>query len=119
AGFRATSRMTVRNTAVISKAKFARFRTLKNSARNCTLKLSEILLIELFLNSEKSRFIRPGLVKMLRPELPRRLKHCRGAALNGGALGSLGWALGGCGSQFAFQNAKSGAVDTAKHWVLM
>ena len=56
--------------------KFARFRTLKNSARNCTLKLSEIRLIGLFLNREKSRFDVPGPVRMLRPALPRRLKHC-------------------------------------------
>src|ERR1700730_15524165 len=60
---------------VTGKAKFARFKMLKNSARNCTLKLSEILLIELFLNTEKSKFDVPGPVKILRPELPRRLKH--------------------------------------------
>ena len=60
---------------VTGTAKLAWFRMLKISARNCTLKLSEILLIGLFLNSEKSRFVRPGPVRMLRPALPRRLIH--------------------------------------------
>src|ERR1700686_4749582 len=62
----------------VGTVKLARFRILKNSARNCTLKLSEILLTGLFLNSEKSKFERPGPVRMLRPELPLRLKHCGG-----------------------------------------
>ena len=53
------SKMSVRNRAIDGRAKFAWFKTLKNSARNCTLKLSEILLIELFLNTEKSRFDQP------------------------------------------------------------
>jgi|ERR1700682_1257879 hypothetical protein len=57
-------------------AKLAWFRMLKNSARNWMLKFSEIFLIALFLNMEKSRFTRPGPVNMLRPALPRRLKHC-------------------------------------------
>ena len=87
------SKMSVRKRAIGGRAKFARFRTLKNSARNCTLKLSDILLIELFLNTEKSRFIRPGPERMFRPELPRRLKHCSGGAAKACPL--FGWAFGG------------------------
>jgi len=48
---------------------------LNNSARNCTLKFSEIRVTELFLNTEKSRFVSPGPIRMLRPALPRRLRH--------------------------------------------
>jgi hypothetical protein len=55
---------------VTGTAKFARFRKLKNSARNCTVKSSEIGLMKLFLNTEKSRFYVPGPIKMLRPALP-------------------------------------------------
>src|SRR5258708_5912363 len=83
------------------------------SARNCTLKFSEIFLMRLFLKTEKSRLVMPGPIKLLRPALPRRLKHCKEAGLIGPG------ALGGVGSQFALQNAGSGAVGTAKHWVLM
>src|ERR1700676_1246796 len=86
---------------------------LKNSARNCTLKFSEILLIELFLNTEKSRFDVPGPVKRLRPALPRRLKHWSEAGSTGPPK------LGGAGSQLAAQNAALGAVGTEKHSVLM
>ncbi len=50
--------------------KFARFKTLKISRRNCTLKPSENLLIRLFLNSDASRFERPGPMRVLRPALP-------------------------------------------------
>ena len=62
---------------VTGTAKFAWFRMLKNSARNCILKLSEIFFMGMFLNMEKSRFDVPGPIRMLRPELPRRLKHQR------------------------------------------
>jgi hypothetical protein len=72
------SKMSVLSGAM-GTAKLARFRMLKNSARNCTLKFSEILLIGLFLNTEKSRFESPGPVRMLRPALPLRLKHWGGA----------------------------------------
>src|SRR6266478_1454034 len=58
------------------EAKLGRFKILKTSTRNCALKFSEIRLMKLFLNSEKSRFVRPGPTMMLRPALPRRLKHC-------------------------------------------
>src|ERR1700737_4279452 len=57
-------------------AKLGRFKILNNSARNCTLKFSEIRVTELFLNTEKSRFASPGPVRILRPALPRRLKYC-------------------------------------------
>src|ERR1700739_465618 len=88
-GLPVPSKMSVRNRAVDGRAKLARFRTSKNSARNCTLKLSEILLIVLFLNTEKSRFIRPGPVTLLRPELPRRLKHSNGGRRAGGGVAVL------------------------------
>ena len=79
------------------------------------LNVSEIRLIGLFLKIEKSRFISPGPGMVLRPALPRRLKHARGDI--GGALGSpMGTPkLGGAGSQFADQNAALGAVGTEKH----
>src|ERR1700730_11123174 len=90
-------------------AKFARFKMLKNSARNCTLKLSEIFLIGLFLNTEKSRFDVPDPIRMLRPAFPRRLKHCgKGTPV----------VPGGMGSQLAVQKPILGAAGTAKHWVL-
>src|SRR5216684_3770115 len=104
---------------VTGTEKLAWFSTLKNSARNCTLKFSEILRTRLFLKIEKSRFVSPGPIRILRPALPRRLKHCGKTAGTGGSVGSLGWMLGGNGLQFAFQKAKSGALGTAKHWVLM
>src|ERR1700694_4175202 len=86
-------------------AKFAWFKMLKTSARNCTLKDSDIFLTWLFLNTEKSRFIVPGPVRMLRPALPRRLKH---------------WSeVASPPLQFACQKARLGAVGTAKHSVLM
>jgi len=66
---------------VTGTAKLAWFRMLKNSARNCTLKLSEIFLMGTFLNMEKSRFDVPGPIRMLRPELPRRLKHWGGVPM--------------------------------------
>src|SRR6266436_795144 len=96
-------------------AKLAWFMMLKISMRNCTLKFSEMRFIRLFLNTEKSRLVMPGPTRMLRPALPRRLKHARGD--KGGALGSpMGTPrLGGAGSQFAFQKAASGAVGMAKH----
>jgi hypothetical protein len=45
------------------------------------VKVSEILLKELFLTNEKSRFVRPGPYTTSRPELPARLKHCGGAPM--------------------------------------
>src|SRR5579864_2878536 len=104
---------------------------LKISTRNCVLKLSEIFLKELFLNIEKSRFVRPGPYTTLRPEVPDRLKHANDGSQAGGVLPKLAATglpglsgsnpyprPGGAGSQFAFQNARFGAVGTAKHWVL-
>src|ERR1700730_13496920 len=101
---------------------------LKTSTRNCALKVSEILLKELFLNNEKSRFVRPGPYTTLRPEVPDRLKHASGGSQAGAGLPKLAATglpglsgsnpyprLGGAGSQFASQNALSGAVGTAKN----
>src|ERR1700704_6799619 len=84
--------------------KLAWFRILKNSARNCTLKLSEILLRLLFLTTEKSRFVKPGPINVLRPTLPRRLKHLRSPDGSGPPK------LGGAGSQLAAQKAGVGAT---------
>src|SRR5438093_12316227 len=56
-------------------AKLARLKRLKNSVRNCTLKLSEILGMQLFLNAEKSKFTSPGPIRVVRPSLPRALGH--------------------------------------------
>jgi hypothetical protein len=69
---------------VIGTPKLVRFKMLKTSVRNCTLKVSEILLMGVFLKIEKSRFERPGPLSMLRPALPPRLKHC-GAVPNAGS----------------------------------
>jgi hypothetical protein len=56
-------------------AKFALFNILKTSARNCALNVSEIFLMYVFLINEKSKLETPGPMSMLRPALPRRLKH--------------------------------------------
>src|SRR5882757_3499367 len=98
---------------VVGGAKLAWFKMLKISARNCTLKFSEIRLMRLFLKTEKSKFVIPGPIKMFRPALPRRLKHLRSPGGSGPPK------VGGAGSQCAVQNAISGAVGTAKHWVLI
>src|SRR5438445_8401702 len=94
---------------VVGGAKLAWFIMLKISARNCALKFSEILLMRLFLNTEKSRDVMPGPIKILRPALPRRLKHLRSPAGSGPPK------VGGAGSQFAVQKAIYGAVGTAEH----
>src|SRR2546427_13222240 len=90
---------------VVGGAKLAWFIMLKISARNCTLKFSEILLMWLFLNTEKSKFVMPGPIKIFRPALPRRLKH--------------GSELESPPTQFAVQKARSGAVGIGRHCVLM
>src|SRR4029077_1602731 len=56
-------------------AKLAWFMMLKNSARNCTLKLSEIFLTAKFLYTEKSRLTRGGPSMLLRPALPSRFEQ--------------------------------------------
>src|SRR6266404_1740185 len=61
----------------VGGAKLGWFMMLNISTRNCTLKFSEIRLMLLFLKTEKSKLVMPGPIKMLRPALPRRLKHCR------------------------------------------
>src|SRR5713226_1716412 len=97
-------------------AKFALFRMLNISALNWMLNVSDIRRIWLFLNTAKSILMSPGAVRMFRPTLPRRLKHCGNTAATGGPLD--GCMLGGNGSQFAVQNAMSGAAGTEKHCVL-
>src|SRR5216684_2292638 len=72
------------------------------------LKLSEIFLIEWFLNTEKSRFDVPGPVKRLRPAVPRRLKHCGNGAATGGSDVSLGWSVAGYLVQLLSQKVMSG-----------
>src|SRR6267378_5029794 len=58
---------------LVGGLKFGRLRILKNSVRNCTLKVSEILLIGLFLNNDMSKVTRPGPTRVFRPELTSRL----------------------------------------------
>src|SRR5207245_11490320 len=90
---------------VVGGAKLAWFIMLKISARNCTLKFSEILLMWLFLNTEKSKFVMPGPIKIFRPALPRRLKHCS--------------ELESPPTHFDVRKARSGAVGIGRHCVLM
>src|SRR5437879_2379098 len=52
-------------------AKLARFSALKSSTRNCTLKLSDILGMRLFLTMEKSTSAKPGPRIEFRARLPR------------------------------------------------
>src|SRR5258708_31341690 len=100
---------------VTGTEKFAWFSTLKNSARNCTLKFSEILLTRLFLKIEKSRFESPGPIRILRPELPLRLKHCGNGTLTGLPSDSA-YVVG---LQLAVQKTIFGAEATVNHSVLM
>src|ERR1700730_6260869 len=100
---------------VTGTAKFAWFRMLKTSARNCTWKDSDILLTGMVLTNERSRFTVPGPVRMLRPALPRRLKHCG----YGTVTGLPSESVNGCGSQLAVQKAILGADGTAKHLLLI
>src|SRR5713226_6799003 len=62
----------------VGEEKFARLKTLKISARNWALKLSEIRRMWLFLNTEKSSFESPGPMITLRPRLPRRFAQVPG-----------------------------------------
>ena len=57
----------------LGDVKFARLMILKKSARNCALKVSEILGIGTFLDKETSRSTSPGPVSVLRPSLPNRV----------------------------------------------
>src|SRR5215472_14403382 len=59
-------------------AKLAWFKKLKNSARNCMLKLSETLRTAKFLYTEKSKLARPGPTMLLRPALPSRFEQVPG-----------------------------------------
>src|ERR1700719_2439521 len=66
----------------LGEVKLGRFRILKNSARNCALNASETLRIGMFLNKEKSKSTKPGLISEFRPAFPNRVltfgaaKHC-------------------------------------------
>src|SRR5882724_3570873 len=68
-------------------AKLAWLRMLNISTRNWTLKFSEILRTLKFLNTEKSRLVMPGPIRMFLPALPRRLKHCGKTAGTGAGFG--------------------------------
>src|ERR1700676_83654 len=76
-------------------AKLAWLKILKNSARNCTLKLSEIFFTAKFLINEKSTFSSDGPTILLRPALPRRFAHVPGRlALKGlhlAAISGVAW----------------------------
>src|SRR5260370_24323957 len=117
------SKMSLLPSPTCGGAKLAWFMMLKISMRNWTLKFSEMRFTRLFLNTEKSRLAMPGPIRILRPALPLRLKHCGNTAGTGVGFGfagvGIGWRLGGNWSQFAFQKAMSGAVGTTKHCVLM
>src|SRR6266478_8877810 len=93
-------------------AKFARLRTLKISARNCTLKFSEILRMALFLKNERSRFTRPGPGMMFRPAFPLKFKHWKSVesptALSPKRASELHIGVGPVKND-------AGAVGTAKH----
>src|SRR5882672_149937 len=84
---------------------------LKNSARNWTLKESEMRLMRLFLKIEKSRFTRPGPINVLRPKLPRRLRHVLGSGTGCRVAGSVLMTL----TQLAAM--PGAAAGTAKHCV--
>src|SRR5467141_808155 len=75
-------------------AKLAWFRMLNISTRNCALKFSDIFFTRKFLNTEKSRFVIPGPIKIFRPALPRRLKHCGNTAGTGGGFGFVALGVG-------------------------
>src|ERR1700738_5211214 len=86
------------------------------SALNWTLNVSDMRRMWLFLNTAKSILISPGAVRMFRPTLQRRLKHCGNTAATGGLF--FFCMLGGNGSQLSVQNFMSGADGMEKHSVL-
>src|SRR5713226_10133974 len=73
----------------VGEEKFARLNTLKNSARNWTLKFSEMLRTGLFLKREKSKFDSPGPITALRPRLPRRFAQVPAMPGLPGSIGPL------------------------------
>ena len=82
---------------------------LKNSARNCTLKVSEIFGTCVFLNTEKSTVVSLGPYKLLRPALPTRFwQYCVPA----GAAGAPGKELG------AHPTNEVGSVGSVKQFRL-
>src|SRR6267378_516963 len=96
-------------------AKFARLRTLKISARNCTLKFSEILRMGLFLKNERSRLTRPGPGMMFRPALPLKFRHWGAAPI---AFSPKIGSEVHIGAEAIGVKNEAGAVGTAKHSVL-
>src|SRR5262249_52500560 len=57
---------------LVGFARLTRFSTLKISTRSWTLNSSAARLIRLFLKIERSRFDRPGPMRVLRPPFPSR-----------------------------------------------
>src|SRR5579863_608085 len=102
----------------VGEAKLARLNTLKNSALNWMLKFSEILRTGLFLNSEKSRFAKPGPMTVLRPRLPSRFAQVPGMP---GLPGSAGpFVPGSLKPKVVHCEAIAGvAIGRAKQLVLM
>src|SRR5512137_1045172 len=88
---------------------------LKNSARNWTLKLSEIFGTLVSLITEKSISTNPGPMTVLRPRFPNRLKHVRGEAPAGIGIVVVSHPSGAV----ALKNAAFGATALMKHAGLM
>src|SRR5689334_6437307 len=83
----------------VGGAKLARFSALKNSARNCRLKLSEILGIWLFFTMEKSISAKPGPITELRARLPRMFGQKPGTPMNAArAVSQYGVFVAVCGT---------------------
>src|SRR6267143_6075406 len=102
----------------MGSAKFARLRALKISARNCTLKFSEILRMGLFLKNERSRFTRPGPGMMFRPAFPLKLRHWGGVPMAFPLM--LSPKTGSevhIGAEAIGVKNEAGAIGTAKHSV--
>ena len=92
----------------LGEAKLARLKTLKNSARNCTLKFSDIFRTRLFLNNEKSKFERPGPISVLRPKFPRRFAQVPATPRLPGSVGPL--VPGGLKPKVVHREAIAGAA---------
>src|SRR5712692_1701647 len=100
----------------VGTPKLARFKALKNSARNCRLELSEIFLIGKFLNTEKSRFLSDGPSMLFRPALPSKFEQYTFPL--GAACGAFGKEAPPPGGPHAAAN-EAGADGRVKQPVLM
>src|SRR6266851_3235954 len=101
-------------------AKLAWFMILKNSARNCTLALSEIFLTAMFLNTEKSRLTSPGPTTLLRPALPRRFAQVPAMpGLNGSGVFEGSWGTKPKVWHWLASAGSEGALGSVKQLVLM